>query len=311
MEMTGALCAGVAEGLERGWAGMGGGREEEGGERRCKRSTTGPPRAMVGAGPASPAARRGHRRQRFGRGYRMAQSALIAAFMAGLLGGLHCLAMCGGYVGAFAARPAAQTVEILQRRSLLVGQTIANVARITAYAVLGAFFGAAGGTALASEWVGLQRGLYVFANLLLLVLAAAIATGRSPFGAVERLGLALYRRALPAAASMGRRPGLPGRAALGFLWGLTPCGLVYGVLPVAMLSGGALDGALVMLAFGLGTLPNLLAAGMLTGGARRRFAAPAWRYAAGALVAAFAFAGLYRALYVPGALAHGPFCIVP
>ena len=68
---------------------------------------------------------------------------------------------------------------------------------------------------------------------------------------------------------------------------------------------------MVMLAFGLGTLPNLLAAGMLIGRGQRLLARPGVRYVAGALIAAFAAYGLYRAAFVPAALAHGPFCIVP
>ena len=48
---------------------------------------------------------------------------------------------------------------------------------------------------------------------------------------------------------------------MGMLWGLTPCALVYSVLPLALLAGGALQGALVMLAFGIATLPNLVVAG--------------------------------------------------
>ena len=49
----------------------------------------------------------------------------------------------------------------------------------------------------------------------------------------------------------------------GMVWGFTPCALVYSVLPVALLAGSAQAGALVMLAFGVGTMPNLLAAGWL------------------------------------------------
>jgi hypothetical protein len=242
----------------------------------------------------------------------MAQSALIAAFMAGLLGGLHCVAMCGGYVGALAAGPAAgQNIAILHARDLFARQILAHAARLGAYACLGALFGGAGAVALGTDLLAVQRGLYAGANLLLLVLAFAIASGRSPFAGLERLGLALYRRVLPAFARLGQGSGWGGRAALGFLWGLTPCGLVYSVLPVAMLSGSGVDGAMVMLAFGAGTLPNLLAAGLVIGGVRERFAAPAWRYAAGAVVAAFALFGLYRAWFVPEALAHGPFCVVP
>ena len=241
----------------------------------------------------------------------MAQSALIAAFMAGLLGGLHCIAMCGGYVGALAARSPAHAVEIVHVRGLLVRSLLPNIARIATYAALGALAGAAGSAALGFGLAGTQRVLYVVANVLLLVLAYSIATARTPFAALERVGLGLYRRLIPFATRWAGAGGRESRWMLGFLWGLTPCGLVYGVLPVALLSGTAGDGALVMLAFGLGTLPNLLAAGFLLGRVQQRFRSPAWRHAAGAVVAAFALVGLYRAWFVPAALAHGPFCIAP
>lgn len=241
----------------------------------------------------------------------MAQTALIAAFMAGLLGGFHCMAMCGGYASALATGFTEVQRPILHARRLLVLQVVTNIARMCTYGVIGAIFGAAGGVALGADWVALQRVLYLGANLLLLVLAGAVASGRSPFAVFERTGLAVYRRLLPAAAGLGRGGGPGSRVALGVLWGLTPCGLVYSVLPVAMLSGSAADGALVMLLFGLGTLPNLLALGYVAGRAVPRLRAPAWRYAGAAVIAAFALVGLYRAVYVPQALAHGPFCIVP
>jgi len=104
--------------------------------------------------------------------------------------------------------------------------------------------------------------------------------------------------------------GAAGRYLLGLVWGFTPCALVYGVLPVAMLAGGAGEGALVMLAFGIGTLPNLLAAGWTLARSSRLFAHVGFRYAAAAIVGAFAVAGLYRAWFVPDALGHGPFCLV-
>ena len=80
------------------------------------------------------------------------------------------------------------------------------------------------------------------------------------------------------------------RFVLGLLWGMTPCALVYGVLPVAMFAGSAPDGALVMLAFGLGTLPNLAFAGAALGVARRWLQRPIARHAAATLVAAFGIA---------------------
>jgi sulfite exporter TauE/SafE len=242
----------------------------------------------------------------------MAQSALVAAFVAGLVGGLHCIAMCGGFVTALSANAVhPRTVEILHARKLLVGQTISNIARILTYGALGAIFGGLGAAALGTEWILLQRMLYVVANVLLLLLAYAVATGRSPFAALERVGLAAYRRLIPAAGRLMREGSAASRFGLGLLWGLTPCGLVYSVLPVAMLAGSAADGALVMLLFGLGTLPNLLAAGFVLGRAQRWLRGPAWRVAGAAAIVAFALAGLYRAWFVPEALAHGPFCIVP
>lgn len=241
----------------------------------------------------------------------VAQTALIAAFMAGLLGGWHCMAMCGGYVGALAGGSADSVYPILHGRTLFVRQALANCARIATYAALGAALGAPGAAALGTDWAVAQRALYLGANVLLLALAWAMATGRSPLRVLERAGLALYRRVMPSVVQLARTSGPGAQAALGVVWGLTPCGLVYSVLPVAMLSGSAADGALVMLAFGLGTLPNLLAAGYVLGRWRARLQAPAWRYAGAAVVALFALAGLYRAIFVPSALAHGPFCLVP
>lgn len=238
----------------------------------------------------------------------MPQSALIGAFLAGLVGGLHCVAMCGGWI-AVVSRPG--TVPLVPIARLRLEFLVSQAGRITTYALLGVAFGAAGGAAFAASLPALQRGLYVAANVLLLLLAVAIATRGSAFAPLERIGLAAFRRIAPTMMRAGMRHGVAGRFLLGVLWGITPCALVYGVLPVAMLAGGALDGGLVMLAFGLGTLPNLLAAGWTVSRTQRALTRPWMRYAAAAVVAGFAVAGLYRAVVMPAAMAHGPFCLVP
>jgi hypothetical protein len=94
------------------------------------------------------------------------------------------------------------------------------------------------------------------------------------------------------------------------IWGFTPCALIYSVLPVALLAGSAMDGALVMLAFGVGTLPNLLAAGWLMGRVQRWLDRTALRYGAAAVVGVFALLGLYRAWFAPETLGDGPFCLI-
>src|SRR6266568_4077492 len=99
----------------------------------------------------------------------MPQSALIGAFLAGLLGGLHCVAMCGGWIAAV-ARPSG-TAE-LQPSSVLHARLLAtHGGRITTYVLLGAAFGAAGGAAFAGAVAPVQRGLYIAANVMLLLLA--------------------------------------------------------------------------------------------------------------------------------------------
>jgi len=239
----------------------------------------------------------------------MGQGALISAMIAGLVGGLHCFAMCGGYLAAVAVPPAAQ--PLVPARMLAIRQLVAHAGRLTTYAIGGAIAGGIGGAALSTEWTGVQRVLYALANALLLVLAVALARGRSPFAALEAGGLRLYRLVLPHVSRIVRSPRAASRFALGLLWGLTPCALVYGVLPLAMFAGSAADGALVMLAFGLGTLPNLALAGVSLGAFRRVLQRPGARRLAALVVAGFGVIGIYRVLFVTDVLAHGPFCIVP
>ena len=237
----------------------------------------------------------------------MPQSALIGAFLAGLLGGLHCFAMCGGWI-AVVARPTGP-IELQPSRALRAGQAASHAGRLTTYVLLGAAFGAVGGAAFAVALAPLQRGMYVVANALLLLLAFSLVARGVEFGGLERAGLAAFRKLLPMVTRLAPRGGLASRFTLGIVWGFTPCALVYGVLPVALLAGSALDGALVMLAFGLGTLPNLLAAGWTLARSRRWFADTRYRYAAAAVIAGFALLGLYRAWFVPEALGQGPFCL--
>jgi len=82
---------------------------------------------------------------------------------------------------------------------------------------------------------------------------------------------------------------------LGFLWGWLPCGLVYTVLIMALSAGGAVEGALLMLAFGLGTLPNLLAMGVIATRLTKWTRNPKIRLFAGLLVIIMAVLTLLRA----------------
>ncbi len=240
----------------------------------------------------------------------MAHSALIAAFVAGLLGGLHCAAMCGGWLAATASSAVAGgRAVLLPRRTLILQRLAAHAGRLLTYAALGAALGAGGGAAFALAMAPAQRVLYLIANVALIGLALSMTRreARAPAMA-ERIGLRVFAHAAPLAGRM-KIPGLRA-VAMGVLWGLTPCALVYGLLPVALLSGSAANGAAIMLAFGLGTLPNLLAAQALLARARRGIATR-WRFAAAVMIAAFGVTGIYRAVFIPEALAGGAYCLIP
>jgi hypothetical protein len=240
-------------------------------------------------------------------------AALISAWLAGVLGGAHCIAMCGGFVAALSGGAGAgQPAPLRSAAALAWHQLPYNLGRITSYALLGAAFGAAGGAAIAAaDLLPLQRGLYVVANLFLLALAVAVAVGSPAGGVLQRAGGALFRRVLPAVRPLAARDAAAARYALGMIWGLVPCGLTYSVLPIALFAGGAPEGGAVMLAFGIGTLPNLLAAGWLIARVRPWLENTALRYGAALLLAGFAAAGIWRALYGPMAHVQGPFCLVP
>lgn len=233
-----------------------------------------------------------------------------SAFLVGLLGGVHCVAMCGGIVSALNLHPA-------RGGDLRVGPGGAAVAaaaaqaplhlaystgRIASYGLAGAIAGGIGGTAaLLQAVLPAQVVLAVMANGLVILLGLYLAgLGRSVAG-LERLGAALWRKVSP----LGRRwlpvETVPRALAVGALWGWLPCGLVYSVLALALVSGDATRGAFVMLAFGLGTLPNLLAAGLAVGTLQTLLRRREVRLAAGLSVAALGVWGVVR---TPGLAEH-------
>ena len=184
----------------------------------------------------------------------MPEYSLSALFLIGFLGGVHCIGMCGGIVGAL-------SVETGPRASLHLAY---NAGRLLSYALAGAMAGAIGEVGMAlSAQLPVRLLLSFLANLMLIGLGLYLAGLTQVLGFAERFGHRLWCRLQP----YGRRF-LPVRRVsqafpLGMLWGWLPCGLVYSALVYSLASGSALNGALQMLCFGLGTLPNLLLAGLL------------------------------------------------
>ncbi len=192
---------------------------------------------------------------------------VISAFLMGLFGGVHCVAMCGGVVGVLcSAAPRCPTASVtgggarggsgLRNAPYWIAY---NGGRIASYAVLGLAFAFLG---TLSSWLfpldAVRFGLRALAALCMLAVGLHLAGLPSVVKRLESLGAPLWKRLSPVAKRF-----LPLRSpwhalALGGLWGLMPCGLLYGALAVAASAPTPAAGAWTMAAFGLGTLPVML-----------------------------------------------------
>ena len=228
---------------------------------------------------------------------------LGAAVLTGFLGGVHCAGMCGGIVAAVAGQSAGNVRPWLMHLAY-------NAGRIASYALAGAVAGAVGSLGLMFDrWLPVQIVLYVMANLLLIALGLYLAGIRSPITRLEHLGAGLWRRIQPFTRRFLPADSVPKALALGMLWGWLPCGLVYTVLFTALLSGSALNGAILMLAFGLGTLPNLMAAAVLLQRSRSLLASRTARLFSGVTVMAFGVYGVAHAMSLGTQIRGGLLCI--
>lgn len=179
---------------------------------------------------------------------------LVSAVVLGLLGGGHCLGMCGGLMGALTmAIPPDQRGKRLR---LLIAY---NLGRVLSYACAGLLIGLAGWAVANSPAAMAMR---VVAALLLISMGLYLAGWWTGLTRVEAIGRGLWRHIQPFASRLMPVRSLPQALLLGALWGWLPCGLVYSTLLWAASQGDAKVSALLMLAFGIGTWPILLATGL-------------------------------------------------
>jgi sulfite exporter TauE/SafE len=238
-------------------------------------------------------------------------SLLLAVFLGALVSGWHCALMCGGIAAAVErqSNPSGATYVRLQSKSeLFYLQLIMHFGRLTTYVLLGALAAWAGAVLWQQNIVPIQRPLFAMTSLLLLLMGLRLLRSRS--NSSPLLGKWLgARMATYWAQYLGSFTGRSSRWFSGMVWGLVPCGLVYSVLPLAFLSGDVLTGAALMLAFGLGTLPNLLLISKFSATMVQLSHYAVVRYIAAGLLLSAALFGLYRAWYLPEALLKGGFCI--
>ncbi len=221
----------------------------------------------------------------------MSEFSLFAVFVVGLLGGVHCLGMCGSIVGVF-------TAQAPQDRPRWPFHLAYSSGRIASYAAAGALAGAVGQAGLLlRDAVPVQHLLFALSSFMLVALGLYLAGVWGMVRRLEHFGGALWQRLQPYTRRLLPVNTVPRALGLGALWGWLPCGLVYSVVLAALASGNALQGALIMLAFGLGTLPNLLAIGLFWESVKGWVQSPQVRLAAGLLVTAFGVYGLSKVGY--------------
>jgi len=214
---------------------------------------------------------------------------IFAAFFVGLFGSTHCLLMCGGMAGALQM----MMPQSPARRAWL--QLMLGLGRVSSYALTGALFGGIGAAVIGSSGL-LPQWLQLFAGLMLLAMALYIS--RLWFGLLmlERAGQRLWRLVQPVSRRLLPLDSSPKAFAYGLCWGYLPCGLVYSALSWSLGSGSAVNGALWMALFGLGTLPAVMLAGQAADRLRQLQQQRWIRYMLAALLGAYALQTIYLAL---------------
>lgn len=235
------------------------------------------------------------------------ESLVLAAFMAGLMGGVHCAAMCGG-IACFLSGGGSSASSAETRRRYVLAY---NAGRLSSYVLAGALAGAAGQAGLLFRgWLPLQQLFMAAAGVMLVVMALYLA-GVSPLiRGLEVAGGVIWRQVEPLARRLIPVDNSAKALGLGMAWGWLPCGMVYALLLLALSTGSAPQGALVMLAFGLGTLPNMLLLSGLARHARQALTLRGGRLVAAGILAAAGIFGLVNAAHPDANVVEGFFCRV-
>lgn len=217
------------------------------------------------------------------------------AFTAGLAGSGHCLGMCGGIVSALALSGRDKSA-----RERLFFNLLCQGGRIVTYTLLGLLAGLFARSLQLESLRPSPGWLFVAANLLVVLIGLGSAFGIRSLGiaALDGCGWGflqrLFSRVSSADSALAAIPA-------GMLMGLIPCGLLYGVLISAVTSGAALKGGAMMLAFGLGTLPALVAYGQLAS-SLSALGRGAFRIFTGLAVALLGSVGVWKGLLKMGVI---------
>lgn len=220
----------------------------------------------------------------------------FSAFLIGLLGAGHCLGMCGGIAAALSfgisAAPPSRKLMILISY---------NIGRIISYAILGAVAGVLG-YVLQPAFSDITHlpVLRIFAGVMLILMGLYISGWWKLLTQLEKGGAWLWRYLQPFSQRLFPVQTLGTAFLVGAIWGWLPCGLVYSALAYSLAQGNVISSSMVMLAFGLGTMPALILGGLAGEKIKLLLRANALRWAMGLLIIAFGISTLFFAFQHAG-----------
>lgn len=185
-------------------------------------------------------------------------ASLFIAFSIGILGGAHCIGMCGGIMGVLTMAVSAQQDNTIIRRWQLV--LLYNLGRIVSYLIIATLFY----TLIASvEQYFAWYFMRIVSGVLLVAMGLYLANWWRGLVYLEKVGSFFWRYLQPLSKKLLPVSSLKQALALGMLWGWLPCGLIYSALVYSATAPSVTGAILIMFAFALGTLPAVMATGLL------------------------------------------------
>ena len=216
---------------------------------------------------------------------------LASAFILGLFSTVHCMGMCGGIIGALSLSLPDSIRQ--QRLPHVLFISLYNLGRILSYSFAGLVVGYIGAEAAAYTDMSGGPSVLRYTGVVLMIAIGLYLAGWLPqLSKVERIGAPVWKLLEPIGRRLVPVTTMPKALLYGLVWGWLPCGMVYFVLVWALTSGSATQGALTMAAFGLGTLPSLLTAGLAMSSLKRFTQTKMVRQVVGILVIAMAIGTL-------------------
>lgn len=222
---------------------------------------------------------------------------LLAAFTIGLMGAAHCLGMCGGIMAALSFSVPA---EARSKRIAIVLSY--NVGRLASYTLIGLLAGLVGVQLAGGHGLSVLR---VIAALLLIAMGLYLADWWRGLTYLEKMGGHLWRLLQPVSKRLMPVKSAGAALLLGGVWGWLPCGLVYTALAYALAQADGVQAALVMLAFGLGTLPAVFLGGVMAEQSKAVLQRKGFRVCMALLIIAFGVWTLFVTLQHAQHVNHG------